>query len=421
MRKFTKGFAVFLLAFVLGTLYAIFIGMTSKLLMAPLIAWPIWVGLFWLLFGKFKLARYAGFIAVLPVTFIGFEMLWSSSHPGMNAEKYKTFDRSHYTPGFRVRNPQVNVTDPNARGWQLKEILIGKDGFRADPETGQGNPERCQFVLIGDSMIYGTGLPYPVTLGPVLASMGVKACIFGVTGNSPVDYFATLKYAADRIDPGAQVVFYLYAYNDFVSLDKYFTRGFLSLSNWFPRLFEWVSYFDTWRQATLTYAIVRGQQASRPLKPWQYDVGKGEPIKILYAHDPAKYVRPKPLNKQQLAALNFFFKGLEDFAHGRSWRISIVIHPDDSEIYANFAKRSPALEELDPRRAGGLKACKKFAFVCDDMSRYLYEGSMAAGKNPYFSNNRHFSRFGTRMVAEHFVALTKRVSEGITKPAKEPM
>jgi hypothetical protein len=83
----------------------------------------------------------------------------------------------------------------------------------------------------------GAGCPINIilynTLGPVLAGMGVSACVFGVTGNSPIDYLATARYVADRIDPGAYVAFYLYAYNDFVNLNRYLNRGLLSLSNRF--------------------------------------------------------------------------------------------------------------------------------------------------------------------------------------------
>ena len=80
-------------------------------------------------------------------------------------------------------------------------------------------------MLIGDSVIYGLGLPYSETLRPVLEKMNVDACVFGVTGNSPVDYLATLNYVQDRIDNGAHTAIYVYAYNDFVSLTKYLERG----------------------------------------------------------------------------------------------------------------------------------------------------------------------------------------------------
>ena len=386
------------------------VGLISKRLTAPLFAWPILIGLCAFFLSKFKLLRYTGFIAVLPVSILAFEILWSSVHPGTNAERHKTFDRSHYTPGFRVTNPQVKKTDPDAFGWGLNEILVGRDGFRADPNTGEGNPERCRFVLIGDSMIYGSGLRDPVTVGPVLTSMGIRACVFGVTGNSPVDYLATLKYVAARIDPGAYVAFYLYAYNDFVSLNKYFSRGFLALSNWAPGLFEWADYFNNWRQATFVFSLIRTKQERSPRTLWQYDVGKKEPIKLLYPRDPAEYVPPRPLNKRQRAALDFFFKRLADMSQGRSWRVVIVIHPDDSEIYANFARRSPTFVDLDLRRADGLKMCQEYSFVCEDLSQYLYERSFAEGKNPYFVDDRHFSVFGTRVVAEHFSALTKRLT-----------
>lgn len=411
MRISPRNSGIFVVSLLMGTIYAVLIGLLTGPLRTALIAWPISVGLFWFIFWRFNVLRFVGFIVMLPVSVLGFEIFWSASNPGMQADKYLALDRSHYIPGLRVRNPQTNETDHALAGSASREILIGSDGFRADPNTGQGNPDRCQFVLIGDSMIYGTGLPYPFTLGPVLAGMGVRVCVFGVTGNSPVDYLATLKYVAARIDPEAYVAFYLYAYNDFVSLNKYFTRGFLTLSDEFQTLFRWADYFDNWRKATYTHSLLRVKQVHQHASLSQYDVGKGEPIRILYSHDPATYVQPKPLNERHRVALRFFLKNLANVVRGRYWHIFIIIHPDDAEIYANLARRSRVFVDLDPRRADGLRMCREFSFDCEDMSRYLYERLMAEGKNPYLDDDRHFSAFGTRIVAEHFLALTRQAGE----------
>jgi hypothetical protein len=409
MRISSKRLVVFLLSVFLGTLYAFVVGLISKNMDGPLISWPIWIAVFWFIFWKFNFLRFVGFIAALPIALLAFESLWTLRHPGMNAEVYKAFDRSHYTPGLRFTATRTNEADHPRPSGGARNILIGKDGFRADPETEEGNPDRCQFALIGDSMIYGSGLPYTLTLGPILRRLGLHPCVFGVTGNSPVDYLSTLKYVGDRIEPGAYVVFYLYAYNDFVSLNKYVTRGFLTTSNRFQRLFQWSFYFDQWRQTTWTYSLVHTRRAPPQRRLWQYQIGQGEPIKILYTRDPGQYVTPEPLNDRQRLALKFFFTSLNEVARGHSWRIVIVIHPDDAEIYANFARRSQVFMDMDPRRADGLSICKEFSFVCEDMSRYIYERSIAAGENPYFPHDRHFSPFGTRIVAEHFLALTRRV------------
>jgi hypothetical protein len=403
MRISLKGLGVFVLSLLMGTLYAALVGLIARSLAGPLIAWPIWIALFWLAFRKFDLVRFTGFIAVLPVSLLIFEVVRPVRHPGMNADMVRSFDRSHYTPGFRVKNPYLSDASDGP-----KEILIGRDGFRADPETGRGNPERCRFVLIGDSMIYGTGLAYPLTLGPVLGSLGLPACIFGVTGNSPLDYLATLKYVADRIEPGAYVAFYIYAYNDFVGLNLFVKRGVLATSNWFHKLFEWAFYFDRWRQATWTYSLFHGWHTPPPAKLYQFEIVKGQPIKVLYNRDPAKYVEPKPLTKRQRAAFSFFLDRLNEFVKGRPWRVFVLIHPDDSEIYANFARLTPVFVDLDPRRADGVKMCNEFSFQCEDISRIIYARSFAAGKNPYLAYDRHFSPFGNRIVAEHFAALTKR-------------
>jgi hypothetical protein len=387
----------------MGTLYAGLVGLIARSLAGTFISWPIWIGLFWFAFSQFNVLRFAGFIAVLPLSLHLFEIVRSVRHPGMNADMVRSFDRAHYTLGYRVKNPKFNdrVNGP-------KEILIGKDGFRADPDTGRGNPERCQFVLIGDSMIYGTGLAYPFTFGPVLAAMGLRACVFGVTGNTPIDYLATLKYVADRIDPGSSVAVYVYAGNDFIGVGNFMKRGVLVASKPLKTLFEWSFYYDRWRQATWTYSLFHGWRAPAPLRPYQYEIVKGEPIKILFARDPAAYEKPETLDVQQRAALNFFLRSLNELVKDRPWHVSIVIHPENSEIYANFARHSSTFEDLDPRRAEGLKMCKEFSFQCEDISRFIYERSFAAGKNPYLEDDVHFSPFGVRVVAEHFIALSKR-------------
>ena len=96
MRIPLRGIGLFLVSLITGTLYAVVVGLFSGSLRGPLYAWPIWIGLFWLVFWKFKLLRYAGFIWVLPLALVGFEILWSTSHPGIVANKYTTYDRSHY-------------------------------------------------------------------------------------------------------------------------------------------------------------------------------------------------------------------------------------------------------------------------------------------------------------------------------------
>jgi len=406
-----KGFGIFVVSLLLGTLYAVLVGLISGPVQATYISWPIWVCLFWFLFSKFHMLRFSGFLAVVPVAIIGFELVWSLTHPGMNAAIYKTLDRSHYTPGLRAPNPSFRHAIPDGLGWGLKEILIGSDGFRADPDTGQGNPKRCHFALIGDSMIYGSGMPYQLTLGAVLMKLGIQACIVGVTGNSPIDYLATLKFVGERIDPGARIAFYLYAYNDFVSLSKYYHRGFLSLSNWLKPPFEWSFYYDQWRQGTLTYTLSHPRWKHPRLTLHKYKFDKKEPIKVLYPRDPAKYRRPKSLNSRRRLALQYFLSDLAEEAARHSWHVSIIIHPDDAEIYANFAQHSKTFKDLDPRRTDALKICKEYSFTCEDISRYIYERSIEAGRNPYLIDNRHFSVFGTRIVAEHFLTHTKRLAD----------
>ena len=410
MKKILRRLGMFLLAFVIGTSYAVMIATMNSKLPGALIAWPINVVIFWILFERFKLLRFAGFILVPPVLFVGFQAFWSASHPGAVADKYMAHDRSHYVPGTRVKAAAHNQNDPDAMGWNVTEIMIGADGFRADPASGRGNPEICRYVLIGDSMIYGSGLVYADTFGPVLSELGLQACVFGVTGNSPADYLSTLNFVAGRIAPGAYVAFYLYAYNDFVGLSKYMTRRARGYSGLFPIIAEWTARFDQWRRETIIYAWFHAPRVRPVMKPWQYQVGDDRQIKFLYARDPKEYDKPGALDDKQRQALKFFLDGVSQSAKGRNWRIAMVIHPDHSEIYANLARGARALEDLDPRRADGLEMCRARKFSCEDISHLIYEKTIAEGKNPFLSNDRHFSRFGTRVVAENFVALAKRSS-----------
>ena len=403
-----RSLGIFIVSSVMGTLYAVLVALVSSHLRAGFIAWPVWIGLFWLLFTKFRLLHFAGYIAVLPVSLLAFEVFWHAARPGVVADRHITVDRSHITPNIRAINADAKNAVPEGFGWGMGEVLIGKDGFRADPETGEGNPHRCKFALVSDSMIYGSGLPYRQTLGPILRNLGLHACIFGVSGNGSIDYLATLKFVADRIEPGAHVAVYLYAYNDFVSLHKYFRRGFLSLYRWFPTLFDWSVDFDTWRRTTFTYKLFRGEREEPRTRLWQYELGKGPPVKLLYPHDPVAYVSPRSLNGSQRLALAFFFNNLDDLARRRAWRVYVIIHPDFTEIFANLARGSKVFVDLDPRRAAGLRACKEFWFVCEDISRYLYDRSLSASANPYFLDNRHFSAFGTRIIAEHYATLIKK-------------
>ncbi|SRR5713226_1246262 len=148
-----------------------------------IIAWPIWIILFWLLLWKFKLLRYSGYLAALPLSILIFDVTRTIVKPPVYAFQFMALDRSHCTPGTRLIKRNSMRSDPEGTDNKVREILIGEDGFRADPETGTGNPARCHDVLIGDSMIYGSASPYSDTLRPVLELRGVDACVFAVTGN----------------------------------------------------------------------------------------------------------------------------------------------------------------------------------------------------------------------------------------------
>jgi len=411
MTSKLKGLMAFLVSFLLGTLYAALIGLISHALWTPFIAWPILTAMLWYLFWRFNLLRFSGYLAILPVSILAFEIARSIMHPTAYAFRYLSLDRSHYIPGTRVVTSQKDLApEEDNYGGKSRETLIGKDGFRADPSTGQDNPERCGLVLIGDSMIYGAGLPYSDTLRPMLAAMGADACVFGVTGNAPADYLSTLKYVANRIEKGAHIAIYVYAYNDFINLNKYMRRRLLGLSNSVEPLAQLIAYADDWRRTTFTYGL-SGEKSIVPISQlprWQIKLGETETLNFHSPRNPARYTPPPPLNKNERATLKFFFHELNNVVRDQSWHVSIVIIPDNDEVITNLARQSPTFLDLDPRRIDAWTICRTFPFGCEDLTLYFYQRLLAEGKNPYLINDRHFSAFGNQIVAEHFLATTKR-------------
>ena len=385
-------------------MYAVLVGLISFPLRTSLIVWPIWMILFWFLFGKFNLLRFSGYLALLPLSILIFEAIRTAKHPAGYAFQYLALDRSHYMPGTRVIKPNSTANDPQGTENKVKEILIGGDGFRADPETGRGNPPRCHEVLVGDSMIYGSGLPYSHTLRPVLETMGLDACVFGVTGNSPVDYLATLDYVKARIESGARVAIYVYVYNDFISLTKYMGRATRGRTPSFIRLASLINYYDEWRRTTYVQGFSRKFTATpkRPFEAWHLKIGERKEIEVYWPRDPSSYKPAPPLDQAQRAIFRFFLQKLHELAASRPWRISIVFIPDNEEVLANLAHASPTFKDLDQKRIEGLKICTVLWSNCHDLTPYLYKRVVAEGLSPYLLKDRHFSLFGNRSVAEHY-------------------
>jgi len=410
LRNVLIQFLYFALAALLGTLYAGLVGLVTYPLRASLISWPVWIGLFWIVLWRFKLVRYAGYFAALPLSILSFEFVRTITHPPIYAFQYMSLDRSHYTPATHVKNGG-NYLSQNGKGKEgnVTAIHIGEDGFRADPETGRGNPPRCREVLIGDSMIYGSGLPYSDTLRPVLAKMGVDACVFGVAGNSPVDYLATLTFVQDRIDNDAHIAIYVYAYNDFVSLNKYMERWLRGVSPSFSVITGLINYYDDWRRTTFIQALLRRSTAAPKTgaQLWHLRISETKNDGVYWPHDPSRYQPTPPLGREQRATFKFFLQRLRLLVANRPWQVSIVFIPDNDEMLANLANSSAIFQDLDPRRVEALKICKAHSFHCRDLTAYLYGRVVAEGQNPYLPEDRHFSVFGNRVVAEHYLSIAK--------------
>jgi hypothetical protein len=411
----TTGLLTFLVALFFGTLYAALLGLVTYPLRASLISWPIWIVLFWFLIWRFKLLRFAGFLAVLPLSILTFEVVRTTTQPSIYAFQYLVLDRSHFKPDILITS-QPAAGNAGASENKAKEIYIGKDGFRADPKTRQGNPARCHDVLIGDSMIYGFGLPYSDTLRPVLQAINVDACVFGVTGNSPIDYLATLAYVQNRIENHAQVAIYIYVYNDFVSLTKYLESDIRGLSPSFAKLTALVNYYDDWRRTTFVQGSLRKSTATpKPAaQSWHLKIGKRE-IEVYWPHNPSDYHAVRPLNHEERMTFQFFLQRLRELVDGRPWRVSVVFIPDNDEMLANLAHSSSTFQDLDPRRVEGLKICAALWSDCSDLTPHLYKRVIAEAQSPYSLNDRHLSLFGNRVLAEHYVSMAK-----LDSPIKAP-
>jgi hypothetical protein len=135
LRSVLIQFLYFALAALLGTLYAGLVGLVTYPLRASLISWPVWIGLFWIVLWRFKLVRYAGYFAALPLSILSFEFVRTITHPPIYAFQYMSLDRSHYTPATHVKNGG-NYLSQNGKGKEgnVTAIHIGEDGFRADPK-----------------------------------------------------------------------------------------------------------------------------------------------------------------------------------------------------------------------------------------------------------------------------------------------
>jgi hypothetical protein len=96
---------------------------------------------------------------------------------------------------------------------------------------------------------------------------------------------------------------------------------------------------------------------------------------------------------------------LREIVANRSWRVSIVFIPDNEEMLANLARPSASFQDMDPRRVEALKTCLALWSDCHDLTRYLYDRTIAAGQSPYLLQDRHFSVFGNQVLAEHFVTM----------------
>jgi hypothetical protein len=179
------------------------------------------------------------------------------------------------------------------------------------------------------------------------------------------------------------------------------------LSNHYQWLYDAADYFDRWRKTTIVFASLhtKATPPAASMKLWQYEWDNVKRVSLRYSRDPQHYQERKSLNASERQALELFFDGIAAKATDRSWKVSIIVHPDDAEIYANLARRAPALEDLDPRRANALAICKTKAFDCQDISRLIYARILVEGRNAYFTDDRHFSPFGTAIVADHFASL----------------
>lgn len=193
-------------------------------------------------------------------------------------------------------------------------------------------------------------------------------------------------------------------------------RRLRGLSTSFELPAQLIAYADDWRRTTFVYSLF-GRKANTPtsqLPRWQIKLGGPKTLNLYFPHDLARYTPPPPLNKRERASLKFFLQGLQSAVRDRSWHVSIVIVPDNDEVIANLARQSPTLLDLDPRRMDASAICRTFPFGCEDLASYFYQRIRAEGRNPYLTNDRHFSAFGTPVVAEHFLTITKRRFSGST-------
>lgn len=389
-----------LAAVVLAALWAMFIGTLTDHLRLMVAAGGVLAAVFSVLFVRWRLFRLIPVVAFLPATFLAFEVAQKRLHASADVHDYLTWDRAHYLPNMTVRRPAPIDTAPGRRDRNLPAIRIGMDGYRADLETGVGNPPRCDIAIVGDSLIFGSGLPYEATLGPLLRARGLdNTCVFGVGGNAPFNYLATLRHVQERLEPGAHVTVYLAARNDFIWSPHVLAKGRI----WWL-VSDAILSFDTWRKSTRTYGSLHGEgvRAAAAHHTWKLAVGGAAPVDLSF--DPAAYAPPPPLATRTRRYMQVFFDNLREHAASRGWRVDVVVAPDGEEIAASLAIADSLPPSRDPARREVLEMCRAARLSCRDLVPFLHERSLAARVFPYFTDDpQHLSAFGTRVIVDEWL------------------
>lgn len=170
-----------------------------------------------------------------------------------------------------------------------------------------------------------------------------------------------------------------------------------------------INYYDDWRRTTFVQGYLRKITTTLkpPLESWRLKIGAAKDLKVYWHHDPARHYSEGPLNKAQRATFQFFLQRLRELVDKRPWQVSIVFIPDNEEILANLAQQSSTFRDMDQRRVEALKMCIALWSNCQDLSPFLYERVIAEGQSPYLIKDRHFSLYGNRVLAAHYISMAK--------------
>jgi len=321
----------------------------------------------------------------------------------------------------------------HGRFTNLVDFDIGIDINSLGLRGGELTERRPELLGLGDSFMFGHGVEAEESFLAVAAALlGAQPVDAGVPGYDLCQAADLGDRLLDRVAPAAIVIAACLA-ND--ELDE--TRGRRRIEVRYGFALEPGSHFDPASPARrLRHAVYRHSHLVRLIRfsPLTEAVsrwlGRGESIDRRIVRDLlAAYEVPElPEIARGDAESETCLARLAEHARERRIPLVGVLIPDALEIDPAALERTRraageqgiALDPLGPRRRLGA-IFRRVGIAVVDPSRPL-RAAVAGGQRPWFSQDRHFTPLGHRVVGEQLAdALARALDTGATPPDRPPL